>query len=226
MSQLNGYLTALLPDPVRVLGLTLRPFSLGALNMLQRKKCTSFVDGFHKSPESIINYVSDFLTTVLVCSMTYEEMREADEQDVITLCERIVYKDKTFREFYKKAVFSSYVQRWNEEIEKACSDNSINMLQEMAKVQEYIKQSFAGPDSYPIENDKDNTFRSGAPWEQSLRDFLLTKYTVSEAMNLPLALAFWEWSKEAENNKQISIKTDDDMDAIKELKKMNKRYGI
>lgn len=221
MSQLDGYLQALLPEPTQVLGLSLKPFSLAHLNMLQRKQCTSFINGFSdKSAGSLLVYVNDFLTTVIVCAMTYEEVKEADEKDVITLCTRKWNKDKTFREIYHKAIFSEYVERWNKELETACNNKSVNMLQEMEKMKQYIKDSFTVPESYPIEDGADKSFTSGVSWEQSLRDFLLTRYSESEAMNLPLSLAFWEWTREAEKNRQVSMKSQADVDAIAILKTM------
>lgn len=220
MPQLDKYLEALLPTPITVLGLTLKPFSLGTLNILQRSNCLTFVNGFKSTPESIAKYVNDFLVTIVVCSMTYEEAKQADETNTITICKRVYKKDGTFTEVFSKASFSEYIAKWNKQVEKACKKNTVNMLQEMAKVQQYIKDAFAGPDSYPLEDKNNSGFKSGASWEQSLREYLLLKYSESEAMNLPLSLAFWEWTKEAEKNRQVGIKSDQDVNAIDILKAM------
>lgn len=220
MSQLNAYLEALLPEPVTVLGFTLKPFCLGHLNLIQRMECDSFLLGFAPTPEGVTKYTLDFLATILVCAMTYEEAKEAFDKDVLTVCEKHVRKDGTFTETFRKASFREYVARWSKELEEGCSKGSINVLEDMGKVQQYVKDAFEGPESYPIENNGGKNKTSGAPWEQGLRDFLLTKYSESEAMNLPLSLAFWEWTKEAENNRQVSIKSEADMNAVELLKKM------
>jgi hypothetical protein len=152
--------------------------------------------------------------------MTYEEAKEAFESDTITLRHKRNKKDGTYTEHYTKAPFSEYVARWNEEMENACKNKKVNLLQEIAIGQKYIKDAFAGPETYEIHSETHSTFKSGAPWEQSLRDFLLTKHSESEAMNTPLALAFWEWNKEAENNRQLGIKSENDIDAVALLKSM------
>lgn len=220
MSQLNAYLTALLPDPTRVLAHSLKPFSLGHLNLIERTGCASFINGFQATPESIVQYTRDFLACVLICAMTYEEAKEAFEADVITLRHRTNNADGTYTETYSKASFSDYVERWIKEVEEGCTSKSINMLLEMSAMQKYVKDAFAGPETYELREDSSKSFKSGAPWEQGLRDFLLTKHSESEAMNMPLALAFWEWNKEAENNRQIAIKSEDDVSAIEMLKAM------
>ena len=220
MSQLNGYLEALLPKTITVLGFSLKPFSLGHLNLIQRLQCATFINGFQKTPESIVKYTNDFLTTVLVCAMTFEEAKDAFENDTIILQEKIRNKDGTFTERFNKASFTDYAAKWNKALIKACKKKDVNILQEMERLKQYIKSAFAGPDSYPIESDHSAGYKSGAPWEQSLREFLITKYSESEAMNLPLALAFWEWAKEAEKNRQVGIKTEEDINAVNILREM------
>lgn len=67
-----GYAQAAIPEPYRILGLRLRPFSLGHWLLMQRFQC-AFAEGNDPSH-------GDLLTGVLICSMRYQEFLDFIEQ--------------------------------------------------------------------------------------------------------------------------------------------------
>lgn len=67
-----GYAQATIPEPYRILGLRLRPFSLGHWLLMQRFNC-AFI-GTEATDKS------DLLTGVLICSMRYQEFLQFIEQ--------------------------------------------------------------------------------------------------------------------------------------------------
>lgn len=67
-----GYAQAAIPEPYRILGLRLRPFSLGHWLLMQRFDCALIGGG---KPEH-----SDMLLGVLICSMRYQEFLAFIEQ--------------------------------------------------------------------------------------------------------------------------------------------------
>lgn len=73
MSSIN-YASAAVPDPYRVLGLRLRPFSLGHYLLLQRFGC-SFIQ--EEAGEASLE---DLILGVLICSMTHREFLQFIEQ--------------------------------------------------------------------------------------------------------------------------------------------------
>lgn len=214
MKQLEAYLQSSIPEPTRVFGLQLQPFSLGHYNLMRRYGLT-FLEGVADSKaESFTKYIHDFFLAVIICSMTYEENVEAWNYD------RIKIRREIFGfEYFTKSQLSRFLVKWNRKLERAFNSGEINALKELCKFKDYCESAFVFPKF--VEGTAENNTRSGASWSQSLYTVLVKElnYTPSEALNLPLAQGFFEWCKYAENNGIIELVSDRELELIDELKK-------
>ena len=103
---MTDYAARIIPEPVRILGLSLRPFSLGHYFLLKRWEC-SFV-----AEEKSTASREDLILGVLICSMDFEGfqefMRRKDLESQIRLWGRKVglfdFKEKSglFEDYLKK----------------------------------------------------------------------------------------------------------------------------
>src|SRR6478736_4938936 len=99
------YAHAAIPDPYRILGLRLRPFSLGHFLLLQRFGC-----GF-LSPNPDDAKREDLLLGVLICSMRHKEFLEFLEQkDFAQQIEKWGKDNGLFDLPEKSALFSAYLK--------------------------------------------------------------------------------------------------------------------
>lgn len=78
-----SYATAALPEPFRILGLRLRPFSLGHYLLLQRFGCACLNEPEPGAPPAVIPR-ADLILGVLICSMRHQEFLQFIEQKNFT----------------------------------------------------------------------------------------------------------------------------------------------
>jgi len=100
-----AYAIAALPDPYRVLGLRLRPFSLGHYLLMQRFGCNYLAD----DPAAATR--EDLLLGVLICSMRHDEFLAFIEQPNFQKECRAWGKKVSLFDFPEKdALFSAYLK--------------------------------------------------------------------------------------------------------------------
>lgn len=99
------YAQAAIPDPYRILGLRLRPFSLGHYLLLQRFGCR-----FIEDDKTTVGR-DDLILGVLICSRKHREFLEFIETDDFTQHLRDWGKKVSLFDFPAKArLFASYLQ--------------------------------------------------------------------------------------------------------------------
>lgn len=69
----ENYFTASIPDPVQILGLALRPFSLGHFFLMKRFEVAFASEEFRDAT------IQDLILAVLICSRTYDQFLELIE---------------------------------------------------------------------------------------------------------------------------------------------------
>lgn len=181
----NCYATAALPEPVRLLGLQLRPFSLGHYIKLKRF-CCAFVD------ESTTDAtIGDVLLGVLCCSMASDVDPSKDE----------------FLLFADSKNFNKQVWKWCRKIRR---DN----IKEKAKLfASYIKRGSEMPLYWDGENDGAETGASWAHvvYECLVADL---GYTPNEALNMPMSRALFDYFRHAERNGAVELMRPEDAEQI------------
>jgi len=91
----------------------------------------------------------------------------------------------------------------------------------------YINDSISNMPKYWVEEKKGSTRKkSGAPYVQTLRAFLLSKSTLTESkiMNQPFALSVWDMTTILELEGTLRINTKEDDDAESEAKAFEKYF--
>lgn len=104
-----GYAQAAIPEPYRILGLRLRPFSLGHWLLMQRFDC-AFIGAEKAAPEASAGR-NDLLLGVLICSMRHDEFLRFIEQKNFLRQIRKWGKRVGFIEMKEKAeLFKQYLE--------------------------------------------------------------------------------------------------------------------
>lgn len=86
MNEYADYYKARIPEPVRILGLKLRPFALGHLVLLHR------IESYFVGASETLTY-EDLALSVLICSLPYKEALEAlEDKDLDRFMRRWVAK--------------------------------------------------------------------------------------------------------------------------------------
>lgn len=196
----DTYASACIPDSFTVLGLRLKPLSLGHYLMMTRFGCA-----YASDTETTIG-LDDLVTGALICSMTFEECNAFFDLPKIEFFSLRNFRSLG-RAWYlsKKLGPTGYeIRLWGEEFTKQVKKSqTFNILSEAQRFQRYILASSEMPHYYDGDNKTDKP--SGAHWSIGLHSFLLTRYSESEAMNLPIKQAFMEYCKWAEEQGTIEL---------------------
>lgn len=176
---IRAFIEALIPTPYRILGLRLRPFSLGHLMILRRFDC-AYVTGEETTP-------GDLLLGLIVCSMTYEEAIDAIH------CGRLVDE----------------VERWGKVVSKRRwfglrAAKPFDLMEKSRLFVEYLAAGNRCPKAF---YDAKPTPPKNAPVEQILRVCLMRDLHLSESeiMNQPLALSWWDYMTLGELNDRLRL---------------------
>jgi hypothetical protein len=205
----EAYASACIPDTYTVLGLRLKNLSLGHYLLMKRYGCA-----YASDVETDIGF-SDLVTAVLICSMTFEEA--LDFFDLPSVPFFSFENLKTFGKAWylsKKLGGAGYeIRLWGDSFLKQIRKRKeFNIISETKTFQKYITEGSQMPYYYDGDNKADKP--SGAHWSLALHSFLLTKYSESEALNLPLRLAFIQYCKWGEENGAIELFQDYEEDMI------------
>lgn len=183
----DGFYRAQLPDTSIVLGLPLRPLSLGHLILLSRMQ-SPFVVGGERN-------WANLSASVLICAQTYEEgVASLDDPDM----------DRFMRKWHDKITGND---RWSVRL---ClkSPNVLNLFLECSAFQEYLDANTKGPNfSYDP-----NKFRPlNCPSEQIIKIALMRDlhFTESEVLNRSWLLCLWDYTTLRTLAGQVDMVDDD-----------------
>lgn len=206
----EAYASACIPDTYTVLGLRLKPLSLGHYLLMRRYGCA-----YSSDVETDIGF-SDLVTAVLICSMTFEEC-----VDFFALPKVPFFSMENLKTFGQAWYLSNKlggagyeIRMWGNTFAKQIRRRKgFNILNEAKTFQKYIMEGSQMPFYYDGDNKTDKP--SGAHWSVALHSFLLTKYSESEALNIPLRQAFIQYCKWAEEQGAIELFQDYEEDLLK-----------
>jgi len=183
MSQLEQYVRAAIPEPYIILGVKLRPFSLGHYLLMARFDCAFAADSEKKGG------VADLLLGIAICCRTFEDFIE------------FINEEETFNNWF---------EQWGKEVKKVMAEPSFNILYKIEDFKSYMRNGIDVPEYCPEE--RENSKPSGAHWSQSVLLILTSElgYTYSEAVNIPMSKALYDYFKWAETNGMVSLMGDED----------------
>jgi hypothetical protein len=193
------YAETCIPNRHTVLGLELKDLALGHYLLMRRYDCA-----YASDTETNVN-LTDLILGVLICSMTFEEANEFFNLPPIKFWS--VENLKTFgRAWYLSRSLGTTgyeIRCWSDKyIKQVKRQKYYNILSEAKAFQRYLDEGNQMPIYFPV---KESDKPSPAHWSIGLHNFLLTKYTKSEAMNLSLRRAFMEYCKWAEEQGSIEL---------------------
>lgn len=198
----NSIFIASQPEPYRVLGLKLRPFSLGHYFILTRHGCAFVADSVHAASRK------DLILACLVCSMTYEQWLEFSTPDPLTFWQKT--KAVIFGSFpEKRAALANKaieltVLKWGRTI-------GIFDLKSKAELfQQYLTANTISPKYWVLRESKEE---SGGHWAHNILVTLTGElgFTHSEAVNMPLREAMVHFYKHAESLGIVRLMTPDEI---------------
>jgi hypothetical protein len=187
---------ATIPEPFRILGLRLKPLSLGRYRLLNRFNCAFVAEGPATAG------IDDLLLGVLICSMGCNE----------------------FLEFYQSKSFAREIRKWSHRIVPHSwigalpwigkwwrGRTGFNVLEKIALFQRYIKEGSEVP-KYFDESERET--QSGAHWSHALEVTLRAElgWTADEVNEAPLVKALADYFKYAENQGSVRIMTPEDIE--------------
>lgn len=198
------YAQACLPQTHTIMGLRLKPLSLGHYILMKRFGCN------YASDEETDITMSDLITSVLICSMTYTDAIKFFDMDPIKFwsVENIKSLGVAYYMSNKLGPTGYYIRQWGNTLSKRIRrDKQFLLLDQFRKFQTYLIEGNKMPQI--MRKDNNNIEPSYCHWSVMLKSFLLTKYNEQEALNLPLSQAKMELCKYAEEQDQITFEDPD-----------------
>ena len=199
-----SYFEAAIPEPFRILGLTLKPLSLGRYRLLKRFDC-AFVADEEKSAT-----IPDLIIGVLICSMRCDEfLKWAQSPDF----------GKDIRKWSKRVVQIGPIGwigrwlipplgRWWRKRHSFCA------VEKMQLFQRYIREGQVIP-KFWINDDGGES--SGSHWAHSVETVLRAQgWSGEEIDEEPLNRALADYFKFAESKGMIRLMSDEELLAIEE----------
>lgn len=182
----RAYPNAALPQPVQILGLKLKPLSLGHVILMKRHD-VAFV-----AESDAIAGIEDLLMGVLICSMTFDEWQKFEESDG----------------------FFNEIARWGRKVSlQLCGKkgNGFNVIEKFGLFNDYVSTACKVPQMW-IESGQ-QAARTDTPWYVAVKMCLTGQlnYSQSEAMNCPLQQAILEYCRYAESTGAIRLMTDEEV---------------
>lgn len=178
---------AIVPEPYTVLGIKLRPFSLGHLFLMRRFGC-----GFAEDGDNVSVGIGDLILGVAICSRSYEEfLADLDSGEL-----------------------EKFVAEWGKEVQKQIeSDEHFNPVRRFALFHQYMKEGAQMPKFF-IE--RDTKGESGLHWSHQILSILISEcgYSRTEALNAPLTQCLNDFCAYAERQGTITLMKDWELEAI------------
>lgn len=200
MAIANNFFAAAYPEPWQVLGVKLRPFSLGHYLKLSRLGC-AFVSDKEQTAT-----LSDLLLGVVVCSMptTVDQDQDPFWRWLGRRSGGIRWQVyRAFQWLRRKPVaspaeYDAFV--WGRKV------GEIDLGQKVRMFADYMDQCSSAP-PYVEEHQSSPPKASGAHWTQAVLSSLVSKcgYTMQEALNVPVSRALADFIKQAETDGAVRI---------------------
>lgn len=199
MAIANNFFAAACPEPWQVLGVKLRPFSLGHYIKLSRLGC-AFVS--EKETQATL---SDLILGCVVCSMP---TAVDQEQDPFWQWLGRTRGGLRYRLYCVKQWLLRKPKATPAEYDAFLWGQSIGAIDLGAKVElfaSYMDQCSAAPPY--VEERGQSSKPSGAHWTQAVLSSLVSKcgYTMEEALNVPVSRALADFIKQAESDGMVRI---------------------
>lgn len=191
----DGFYRAQLPDTQIILGLPLRPLSLGHLILLTRMQSPFIVGG---EPDW-----STLAASVLICAQTYEEaLSDMDDPKM----------DRFMRKWYERITGNgSWLIRL-----RFKAPNVLNLVDACEAFRAYLESSIKGPNfSYDP-----SSFRPlNCPSEQVVKVALMRDlhFTESEVLNRSWLLCLWDYTTLRMLSGQVEIVDDEAIQSAKDV---------
>lgn len=194
------YFQRVFPEPFQILGLKLKPLSLGRYRLLHRFNCAFVADEARKAS------FDDLLIGVLICSMEVSE----------------------FLQWCASESFGKDIQRWRKRIfpypwiglipfigKKWRARKAPNIAHKMALFQRYIKQSEDIPAYW---DETENQSAATSHWSHSMEIALRSElgWSEQEINEQPLSKAMADFFKLLESHNQIRLIDPEDLKAAEE----------
>lgn len=200
MEVANNYFEAAYPEPYQILGVRLRPFSLGHYIKLSRLGC-AFVSETEQNAK-----LSDLLLGIVVCSMPTSADQEKDE-----FWKWLSRRNGGIRYRFYKAFKQLFRMPYSTpaEYDFFMWGKKMGLIDFKAKVgmfSEYMAKHSAIP-AY-VEEKRDAPPRpSGSHWVHSVLVSLVSNcgYTMEDALNAPISRALSDFIKKAESDGAVRI---------------------
>jgi hypothetical protein len=193
----EAYFKAVLPEPYRILGLTLRPLSLGRYLLLKRFNCSFVAEG------PALPRPGDLLIGIFICSFRCGE----------------------FLALLESGKFVQEMERWGEKVfktgpwrkylpKKLQRPEPFNYVEKVELFKRYLNEGTATPEYFQKD---DGGQVSGAHWSQSVEVVLRSElgWTTEEIQEAPLSKAISDYYKWLENKGVIDLVTEHDRELMK-----------
>ena len=195
-----AYFSAALPEPYRILGLPLKPLSLGRYRLLKRFGCAFVSDVETKAG------LDDLLLGVVVCSMRVDEFLERLQSGKLA---------KDVRRWARKVCPLAWFglipiigKLWRR-------GHAFNVIEKMSLFKRYLD---AGSEPPKYWDEGTNNRQSGAHWAHGVECVLRGElgWTEEEINEAPLTKAMADYFKFAEGQGLVRLMTDAELAMIKE----------
>jgi hypothetical protein len=193
---------AAIPEPYQILGLKLKPLSLGRYRLLQRLEC-AFVSETETTAE-----MGDLIIGLLVCSLRCDEFLSFYESpDFASQIHKWARAIKAVPPWYLRSKIISYSfigRRWRKK-------HSFNFVEKMQLFKNYIAEAQAVPEYHPVHS---SLQRSTAHWSTSVEITLRSElnWTAEEINEAPLSKALSDYFNHLERQGLVTIFTDSDLE--------------
>ncbi len=193
-NNIDKYVEASQPEPVRLLGLTALPFCLGHYANMIKHGCA----WANETPVSFAELpdmgVPDLLLGILICAHTYEGFQE------------FITDEKEYHRFMKQ---------WGKAIHKISKLKGFTLVDTFAVFSKYMKDGMQPPYFFPGENS--NTGRaSGASWLQRVKLAARSElnYSETEVYNAPLSRIYYDYFGVGERNGMVEFLSDRELQLV------------
>ncbi len=177
----NRYAEAILPTPFTLLGLGLKPFSIGHYLLMSRFNCA-----FANDSDAVAS-VPDLLLGLCICSRSYEDFL-------------------AFIEDEKES--ARWLKKWGKHIQKQCKTEE--MIEKFYLFKQYMAQGTVIPKYWNEDGEAKQSGAHWSQNVLNVL-VAECGYTQTEALNAPLARAFADFFKFAERNGLVTLMSDDEI---------------
>ena len=195
-----AYFQAAIPEPFRILGLALKPLSLGRYRLLKRFGCGFVADGNEEVG------IADLLLGLVICTHRVDEFMEL----VTSL--RLNREVKTWARKISPLPFLSRIPVLGKWWRKG---HSFNVIEKMMLFKRYIEEGSVVPKYW---DETENPKTSGAHWSLAVEIALRGElgWSGEEINELPLTKALEDYFKWAENQGLVSLMTEEEIAKMEE----------